>query len=147
MTLAPTKVLVVDDDPVDREIYRRLLSQDPYRSYSVIEAGTAEEALGLHESERPDCILLDYRLPDSDGVEFLRMIAPEGDEAGLPVVMLTGQGNEKVAVEAMKAGAQDYAIKGELTSHSLAHVIESAIEKVALRRELQRKRSELDESR
>ncbi len=137
---APCRILIVDDSPEDREVYKRMLAQDPEHEYELLEAETGEEGLCLARDERPDCLLLDYRLPDVDGLEFLsRMPA----EKPLPVIVLTGQGSEAVAVAAMKGGAQDYLLKGAVTRDRLQHAVHNAIEKVALRRKVGERTAEL----
>jgi signal transduction histidine kinase len=137
---SPCRILIVDDSPEDREVYKRMLAQDPDHAYEFLEADLGEEGLRLARDERPDCLLLDYRLPDVDGLEFLsRMPA----EKLLPVIVLTGQGNEAVAVEAMKGGAQDYLLKGAVARDRLQHAVHNAIEKVSLRRKVEERTAEL----
>jgi len=143
MNEAPIRLLIVDDSPEDRELYRRLLAQDREHAYEFLEAETGEEGLALAREGGPDCLLLDYRLPDVDGLEFLaRLLA----EKLVPVIVLTGQGNEAVAVEAMKSGAQDYLLKGSVTRDRLQHAVRNAIEKVALRRKVEERTAELAEA-
>src|SRR5215213_8618487 len=110
---APLLILIVDDSPEDRALYRRLLEQDGENHYRFLEEETGEDGLAAALAERPACLLLDYRLPDVDGLEFLARLRTE--EEHLPVIILTGQGSEAVAVEAMKSGAQDYLLKGAVT--------------------------------
>ncbi|HEY2294591.1 MAG TPA: response regulator [Thermoanaerobaculia bacterium] len=143
MNEAPIRLLIVDDSPEDRELYRRLLAQDREHAYELLEAETGEEGLAMARERSPDCLLLDYRLPDVDGLEFLTRLPAE---ALVPVIVLTGQGSEAVAVEAMKSGAQDYLLKGSVTPDRLQHAVQNAIEKVALRRKVEERTAELAEA-
>src|SRR5688572_25428740 len=94
---------------------------------SVAEAGNAREALELvlRTGDRFDCALLDYNLPDRSGTEMLRDL--RAADADLPVIMMTGQGSEEIAVDAMKAGAADYLPKGRLSGEQLARSVTGAI--------------------
>ncbi|HSS48580.1 MAG TPA: response regulator, partial [Thermoanaerobaculia bacterium] len=137
---SPCRILIVDDSPEDREVYKRMLSQDREHEYVFLEADLGEEGLRLAEEERPDCLLLDYKLPDVDGLEFLARLTTQ---KLLPVIVLTGQGNEAVAVEAMKSGAMDYLLKGAVVRDRLQHAVHNAIEKVSLRRKVEERTAEL----
>lgn len=134
-------LLIVDDSPEDREHYRRMLAQDHEHQYRFLEAETGEEGLEAALAGNPDCLLLDYRLPDVDGLEFLTRLQER--RLRVPVIVLTGQGNESVAVEAMKGGAQDYLLKGQVTRQSLQSAVRNAVEKVALQREVEERTAEL----
>ncbi len=136
----PLRILIVDDSPEDRELYRRLLAQDPGQEYEFLEAELGEDGLELARRERPDCLLLDYRLPDVDGLEFLDRLL---QERPVPVIILTGQGSEAVAVQAMKSGAQDYLLKGAISRQELPRAVHNAVEKVALRRKVEERTAEL----
>jgi len=136
----PLCILIIDDSPEDREFYRRMLSQDPEYQLQFLEAETGEEGLETALTGNPDCLLLDYRLPDLDGLEFLTRLR---ERLRVPVIVLTGQGNESVAVEAMKGGAQDYLLKGQVTRQSLQSAVRNAVEKVALQREVEERTAEL----
>ncbi len=120
----PWRVLVVDDDQVDRESVRRALRRAGV-TVDVVEAATGREALELVERQRIDCVFLDYNMPGSDGLELLRAIRRI---AHVPVVSLTGHGDERVAVELMKAGAADYVAKAAATPERLATSLRYAIE-------------------
>ena len=143
MSTVTRRVLIVDDSAEDRESYRRLLKHATGCEYVLSESESGEEGLAHCQVESPDCVLLDYGLPDVDGVEFLDGLAGEAGVVSVPVVMLTGQGNEAVAVQAMKHGAQDYLVKGALTAESLVRAIENAIEKRSLQSRLQQSIREL----
>jgi len=107
------KVLIVEDDVVDRMACRRRLDADRAGRFRLIEAEDGERGLALARSMQPDCILLDYRLPDQTGIEFLARLAAEPDEAvrTTPVLMLTGADSAAVATEALRRGARDYLVK------------------------------------
>lgn len=105
------RLLLIDDDEIDRLACKRVLAQHPDCEFVIFEADTGEQGLKLAHAEQPDCILLDYHLPDLNGVEFLAELAKETGELPMPVVMLTGSNNAMVAVDALKLGARDYVIK------------------------------------
>ena len=129
-------ILVVDDSEEDRETYRRLLCRVADCQYVLTETESGDDGLAECRSNTPDCVLLDYRLPDMDGLEFLEELADGADAIAIPVVMLTGQGSEAVAVKAMKHGAQDYLVKDRLTAEALGRAVENAIEKKSLQRKV-----------
>jgi len=119
------KVLIVDDDPDDHYLYKRLLSEDKPLQCTFLQSETGQEGFELCRTQQPDCILLDYILPDIDGLEFLTKVK------SLPrkpvVIMLTGQGDETVAVLAMKEGAGNYLVKSHLTANSLKKALLDAV--------------------
>jgi len=139
----PYRILITDDSPEDRETYRRRIAQGREQDYLFWETGSGEEGLELYRSVQPDCVVLDYNLPDLDGLEILARLRSEQGDEPLPVVMLTGQGNETVAVQALKAGAQDYLVKNR-AGEGLRHAIHATMEKVALRRQVDEQRRELE---
>ena len=130
-------ILIVDDCPEDREVYRRYLSQDSTYNYQILEEEEGVKGLELCKQVQPDAILLDFLLPDIDGLEFLTELQAQMGTTKLPVVMLTGQGNEAIAVAAMKSGAQDYLVKGQTTAQSLRLAVRNAIERTHLQRQLE----------
>jgi diguanylate cyclase (GGDEF)-like protein len=125
-TQDPIKILIVDDSSEDREVYIRHLKKIMDTSdYCIFESETGQEGIQLCKNEYPDCILLDYLLPDMDGLEFLSLLKEKGYPGA--IIMLTGQGSEQVAVEAMKNGAQDYLVKDNYTSEALNSAIVKAV--------------------
>ncbi|MEH1863726.1 MAG: PAS domain-containing protein [Nostoc sp.] len=132
-------VLIVDDSPEDRELYRRYLLRDREYSYTILEAGLGQQGLELWQQHQPDAVLLDYRLPDLDGLEFLAQLQPSTQQPCLPVIVVTGQGNEAIAVKAIKAGAQDYIVKEQITPEGLQIAVNGAVETVQLRTQLQQR--------
>jgi len=111
MSRATVRVLLVEDDAVDRLACRRALGAESDYVFEVEEADTARAGLKRMHADAPDLILLDYHLPDMDGVEFLAELAAAGGEMPVPVVMLTGAQDIAIAVDAMRRGARDYLVK------------------------------------
>lgn len=111
MSKPQVRILIVEDDLVDRMACRRALAQDTSFEFVLFEAETGREGLQLAHQQKPDCVLLDYQLPDLNGLEFLAELRKDLGEITVPVMMLTGADNAQVAVEAMKRGAQDYLVK------------------------------------
>jgi PAS domain S-box-containing protein len=138
MNLKSRLVLVVDDSPEDRELLRRYLQSDR-NAYTLLEAELGQQGLELWQQHQPDVVLLDYQLPDFDGLTFLNRLRSITQSNCLPVVMLTGQGNEAIAVRTIKAGAQDYLVKGQITPERLQLSINDAIETVQLHHQLQQR--------
>ncbi len=129
MSLETIRVLAIEDSPEDAYTYRRLLQKDPERGYTVFEAGDGSQGLNYLRSQKVDCILLDYNLPDTDGLELLAEITADEGLGRIPIIFLTGQGNEMVAVQALKSGATDYLVKSTLSKDLLVRAIRHAIEK------------------
>lgn len=140
------RILIVDDNPEDRILYQRYLNPDANGHYVITQATCGEEGLELYHAIAPDCILLDYNLPDFNGLEFIEELQRRQQVANIAVIMLTGQGSESIAVNALKNGAQDYLVKDSLTSDSLQRAIQHALEKVLLKRQLEENRQKLIES-
>jgi two-component system sensor histidine kinase UhpB len=108
MNKTQIRVLLVEDDRVDRMACRRAFAKDPIYDFLLIEAETAGEGLELVHTAKPDCILLDYHLPDQNGLEFLASLANGAGEIDVPVMVLTGGDSAAVAAELMRCGARDY---------------------------------------
>jgi signal transduction histidine kinase len=118
------QLLIVDDDDVDRRAIRRAL-RDARIEADIEEAATAAAAIEAVRSRTYDCVFLDYYLPGSTGLETLAQIRALA--VRVPVVSLTGQGDENLAVELMKAGAADYLNKSGLTPDRLARSLRYAL--------------------
>ena len=132
------KVLIIDDSESDRTTYARYLQLDSENTYNIIESEMLEEGLEMWRSGQPDIVLIDLNLPDGDGLEFLEEINVDNARNRVPVIMLTGQGNEKMAVNAMKLGAADYLVKGDITAKSLATTVKQVLRETVLSQQLRR---------
>jgi signal transduction histidine kinase/DNA-binding response OmpR family regulator len=130
-------ILIVDDSEIDRATYRRYLESSDRLGWSIIDCESAEAALEICERNCPDLILLDYLLPGTDGLEFLQQLTCR-IETLPPTIMLTGQGNEMVAVEAMKLGVKDYLVKGQIVPLKLVTVVANALLQQRLQIQLDR---------
>lgn len=117
-------ILIIDDDEVDRMAIGRALRKTGLQT-KLYEADSIDAALA-QISERPwDCVFLDYLLPGGDGLELLKQFRAMGYQ--MPVIMVTSQGDEKIAVRAMKEGGSDYISKHLLNPEAVAKVLLSAM--------------------
>ncbi|MCC3160475.1 hybrid sensor histidine kinase/response regulator [Hymenobacter sp. 15J16-1T3B] len=124
------KILLVDDNEHDRMLYRRLLrKQAEHQEFQVFEADSGEMARVQFAAHRPDCVLLDYNLPDTDGLELLLDLKQLAPDDSLCVVMITGGGSEALAVKALNNGALDYLVKQHFDHELLFKTVMHAIEK------------------
>jgi two-component system, sensor histidine kinase len=131
-----TRVLVVDDDPQDRAMMRELLMTRSGGRFELVEAETAEEALDIVDRCPIDCVILDYNLPDCDGVELVRVLRSDPIERQVGIVLATGLGNEGVATEAFRAGVDTYLRKDTVTRDDLRRAVVTAAESARVRREM-----------
>ena len=145
MVNALTKVLIVDDEPVDREIFKQYLDADRPGGFVYAEAENGGDGLLRLNGFNPDCILLDLNLPDMDGLKMIRILHDGRDMLPCAVVMLTGAGNEEVAVEAMKLGVMDYMVKGPASANALSRIVANAVERFRFQREIAEQRLALEQ--
>ncbi len=134
--------LIIDDDVVDRVHYRRIISQTQQFSAKITEVDSAEQALTLCPQEKFDCIILDYHLPGMNGIEFVRELKKIGNN-NVSLIMLTGQGNENIAVNAMKEGITDYVIKNDLDPDYFVDTIIKSMQKKLQENKLQEQEEQL----
>jgi two-component system NtrC family sensor kinase len=139
----PLTILLVDDSTADRTLYRHFLSSTG--TYTCLEAATGDEGIRLCQTTQPDCLILDFYLPDMDGFGFLNTLQVETGSLPYPVVILTGQGTEQLAVQAMHRGVQDYVVKDDLSAYNLRRVITNAVDKFRLQQMLKTHQSLLQE--
>jgi phosphoserine phosphatase RsbU/P len=118
------RILIIDDNPSDAELITRLLTKSGFSKKNILHAESGREAESiLSEEKNISCIILDYNLPDSDGISFMK----EHLGKNIPFVILTGEGDEKLAVEFMKTGAMDYQTKGSLDADKLKRTVQYSI--------------------
>ncbi len=120
-------ILIVYDSAEERAVYRRYLNKDILSAYKIVEAESGESGVSLLELIQPDLILLGYLLPDFDGLEFLTRLKRQLKVIP-PTIMITGRGNEMVAVEAMKSGVKDYLVKDKLTPEILTTSVQRVLQ-------------------
>ena len=131
-------ILVADDE----EDLRGFLSSELARNYEVIEASDGVEAISFVRQFEPDLVLLDYMMPDKNGMEVCREIRNDARLSHIPVIMLTARADEKIKLECLKAGASDFISKpfalGELSLR-----VKNQIGMIAFQRQLREKNVEL----
>lgn len=132
---APLIMLVEDDD--SHAALMKVSLQDAVEGYRLEIAGNLRDARSAIERQTPNLVLTDYRLPDGDGSELVAVVK------GLcPVVMTTSQGNEQVAVDAMKAGALDYIVKSPAVFSGIPRIVQRGLREWALIQEQKRAEEE-----
>jgi len=140
------RILIIDDDQTDREIYRQSLNLLEGKGFEFAEADSGTVGIRTACEWSPDCVLLDYSLPDMDGLEVLARLRNSVDQHPFPIVMLTAYGGEALAVQAMKAGVMDYLPKRHAGGEWLSRAIDNAIEKFRLQRQVDEQRAQLERS-
>ena len=123
------RILVVDDDPLDREALRRALNRDALKFDAIVadlvEVETLDAARDALKSEEFSCIFLDYLLPDGSGLELLLEARDQGIQT--PIIVLTGQHDDAAIMAMMNAGAVDYVPKSLLTPEIAARSVRAAV--------------------
>lgn len=120
------KILLVDDSRTIRNIQKNVLSQIGYTD--IAEAGDGVEALQEIAAHRPDLVLVDWNMPNMDGITLVRRIR-ETDRM-LPLVMVTTEAEKSRVLEAIKAGVNNYVVK-PFTAETLAEKITQTLSRVA----------------
>ncbi len=147
--LGARTLLIVDDNPVERDVYRQYLLRLGKGQFSFLEAEDASDALRICETLHVDCMLLDFELPDVDGFDLMDQLRNMNGEIVPPVIMVTGRGSESLAVQAMRRGAMDYIVKADVAPASLWRTVVSAIDRAESRQRLvqeRRAREEVEQS-
>jgi signal transduction histidine kinase/CheY-like chemotaxis protein len=120
------RLLIIDDCVEDRQTLRRFLNIDQLQSYEIEESDSAQEGYERCQQSFYDLVLLDWRLPDEDGLDILKKLTQINPHP--PVIMISAFGNEELAVKAIKSGAKDYLPKQTLTAQRLQESLETSLE-------------------
>jgi len=136
-------LLIIDDTQSDHDITVEFL-EEAGGDYNFFHAFSATEGIEIYSKNHIDCVLLDYNMPDKDGLETLQQLT--GFNKSVPIIMITGEGNEFVAVTAMKLGSQDYIPKRILTPSALKRAVERAVEHSEIFRKMEKYRLDLERS-
>ena len=136
-------VLIVDDSFEDRAILKRhLLKVEEFRCM-VTQAKNVDEALEKVRELPPELMFIDFNMPGANGIDLLHAIRNE-KRYDFPVIMLTGEGSENVAVRAMKGGAIDYLIKDEITADTIRMALVGAMERYQMEKTIEQQRRQLE---
>jgi PAS domain S-box-containing protein len=133
------KVLLVEDNLKEAELFKELLSEARGTHFDLTHLQRLEETLTLLEQESFNVILMDLSLPDSQGLETIARVRSALERSATrslapltPIVVLTGINDEDLAVQAIRSGAQDYLLKGQVDSPLLVHALRYAIERTQM---------------
>lgn len=134
MSDAGNRVLLIEDNPGDADLVRlRLVERKPEVNVDCVQR--LAEGLACITAQPPALVLLDLNLPDSQGAETFRRILEKAPD--VPIVILSGQDDEALAIKALHQGVQDYLVKGAITGIELDRAMRHAIERQALLRSLE----------
>jgi signal transduction histidine kinase len=129
------RVLLVEDNPGDARLLQEMLQEIGSTRYDLIHLQRLEKAAVWLREERPDVVLLDLLLPDSHGLDTFRRM--HACAPGVPILVLSGHDDEALAAQAVREGAQDYLVKGQMNSPLLARAMRYAIERKRREREME----------
>ena len=138
------RTLLIEDNPTDVRLIREMLKDLPAGTLQLQQVGTLDSAMERLRQETFDVVLLDLGLPDAQGMEALTLI--QKASRGVPIVVLTGLDDERFALEAVRAGAQDYLVKGRrFESELLVRTIRYAVLRKRAEEEVRRMNAELEQ--
>jgi len=142
-----TGILIIESDPEDALLIKTFIREGMSEGIEIDHASTLEEMFLLLDTRGYDILLLDYFLGPLEGLEVMRRIRDHGITA--PMILLTGQGDEEIAVSVMREGASDYLSKKKLSSDLICHAIRYSLElhrTEILRRKIESALQEREES-
>jgi PAS domain S-box-containing protein len=135
-------ILIIDDSLESRKIYRQFLEENSQHRYKIIELESVTQALIYCQNMMPDLILINFILPDATGIDFLKQLKQQLGVVQVPVIILSALGDETIAVQAMKNGAQDYLVKGRLTCEALNRACNTVMERVGLMQQIEKQQEQ-----
>lgn len=143
MSAKTVKLLIIEDHPDYFQILRNVISREQDPAFEILHAATLRNGLEHLSNGSVDLILADLQLPDSKGLETFRQVHRASPNT--PIVILTALDDQKVAVEAVRNGAQDYLVKGRADAKSVIPVMRYAMERKHVERELRRAHDEKEQ--
>lgn len=129
---ATLRCVVMDDSRFDRK-FLRSIAQDSRFDLDFVETTSISETIDFFENDHADLALLDYRVPDGDGIDFARRLTSEASFSGMPVIVITGEGSEAAAAQALRNGVADYLNKNDITTEVFDNAIENALLRITNR--------------
>ena len=130
----PLRVLLIEDDPGDVVLIRQALRDASSGEFEVESTSRLEDGLSRLREQHIDIVLLNLTLPDSSGIEALQRLHSQSD---VPIVVVSGDTNDAVALTAVEQGAQDYLVKGAVSGELLVRILRYSITRHRLARELE----------
>lgn len=137
-------VLLVEDNPGDAYLIQEQFKSSKTDEYHLTHVEYLRNAISILTQDSCDIILLDLSLPDSQGLETLKTLKEHSWD--IPIVILSGINDEKLAIQAVRQGAQDYLVKGQVTGEILVHALRYAIERKLIEEQLKTKTAQLEAS-
>ena len=137
-------ILLIEDSDTDQFRYRRYLEKE-IPNIDLSTAESIKDANLFLAKRKFDCVLLDYLLPDGTGLDFVQNNHEQLSQDFVPVIVLTSEGDENIAVELMKSGASDYVVKSKMTAKILCKSVTNAIENARLQLDLKKHQDNLGE--
>jgi len=138
------KILIIEDEPGFRRIYRDLLESE---SYEVIEAEDGEKGLASARTENPDLILLDIVIPHLNGFEVLKRLRADTVTRDIPVIIFSVLGDKDTVKKGLDSGANDFAIKGFYSPGEMMGKIRALLKRQDIRKQLVTYRLELHDGK
>ncbi len=137
------RILVIDDDPGDIELLGRCLEKIPQWDIELLSFSKVEDVEALVDCDSYSIVFLDYMIGEKSGIDVFNTLRDRGCKS--PIIMITGQGSEQIAVEAMKSGIADYITKNALQPESLYKTMAYALQQTAMRRIIEEQQKKIYE--